>query len=340
MIDTTASRFLLALGLATGAIAPAWAECDAPETTLSLGLVQVPDRGHPSYSAAETFKTTVEEGTDCKVAIDLFPSGQLGGDREMFEALTIGTQDIGFISPPPMAAFTDVVNVLSLPWLFNGDLVLMHDLLTSEPGEELLDAIDTDVGTIKSLAFLYSPFRNFVTSKPVKSVEDLQGLKLRTMQANINIETFDAVGTNPTPIPFPEVYGAMQTGVVDGFETDVVGMYSGKFQEVGKYVAVSGHFNNVPIVVMSDVTWQSLDPSVQEVLQNAADEAGRVSFEQSMALIDDYTQRLKDEGVEFNEIDVPALAAKMGPIYEKYAGGSESAARFVEQVRAAAAKTQ
>ncbi|WBU52029.1 TRAP transporter substrate-binding protein [Paracoccus sp. SCSIO 75233] len=335
MTKTFSTRVALATCLTIGTLSPAWADCDAPETTLSLGLVQAPDRGHPSYAAAEIFKTTVEQGTGCKVQIDLFPSGQLGGDREMFEALTIGTQDIGFISPPPMSAFTTTVDVLSLPWLFSGDLDLMYQVLTSQAGADLLDAIDSDVGTIQSLSYLYSPFRNFVTSKPVQSVDDLQGLKLRTMQSNLNIETFSAVGANPTPIPFPEVYGAMQTGVVDGFETDVVGMYSGKFQEVAKNVTVSGHFNNVPIVVMNLMSWDALDAETQDVLQKAADEAGKLSYERSVALIDDYTQRLKDEGVEFYEIDTAALAAEMDPIYEKYAT-SDSAKAFVEAARTAA----
>lgn len=339
MFTRYSARAGIALFFIASAALPAWANCDAPETTLSLGLVQAPDRGHPSFAAAEVFKETVEKGTNCAVQIDLFPSGQLGGDREMFEALTIGTQDIGFISPAPMSAFTETVNVLALPWLFEGNLELMHEVLTTQPGRELLAAVDADVGTIKSLSYLYSPFRDFVTSAPVRSIEDLKGLKLRTMQSNMNIETFSAVGLNPTPIPFPEVYGAMQTGVVDGFETDVVGMYSGKFQEVAKNVTISGHFNNVPIVVMNAMSWDMLDADTQDVIQQAADAAGNVSYERSLALIDDYTQLLKEEGVNFFEIDAGALASQMGPIYEKYAS-SEAAQAFVEAVHSASGNAE
>lgn len=307
--------------------------CDAPAHTFSLGLVQAPDPGHPSYAAAMRFKEQVEASSECAVQIDLFPGGQLGGDREMFEAIVIGTQHIGFISPAPMSAFTNALDGLSLPWLFDGDLTLMHTALQGKPGETIRNAVDADTNT-KSLSFIYSPFRDFVTTKPITGNDVLKGLKLRTMQSALNVATFAAIGTNPTPIPFPEVYGALQTGVVDGFETDVVGMYSGKFHEVAKHVTTSGHFNNVPLIVMNQAAWDGLEPQYQAIVQKAADDAGALSYERSMAQVEEYTQKLKDAGVTFHTVDIDALRKETLPVYAQFEEKSDVTRAFVEQVNA------
>ena len=319
--------------LAMGALAGAAAACDAPKVKLSLGLVQAPDPGHPSYAAATKLKSDVEASTNCALQIDIFAGGQLGGDREMFEAIVIGTQDMGFISPAPVSAFTNALDGLSLPWLFDGDLKLMHEALLGEPGKSIRDAVDKDTNT-KTLSFIYSPFRDFVTTKPIGNKDVLAGLKLRTMQSALNVATFAAIGTNPTPIPFPEVYGALETGVVDGFETDVVGMYSGKFQEVAKYVTVSGHFNNVPLIVMNQARWDGLDPDMQAKLQTAADDAGTLSYERSVAQVEEYTQKLKDAGVTFNTIDIDALRAATKSVYAEFEAKSDVTKHFVEQIEA------
>jgi tripartite ATP-independent transporter DctP family solute receptor len=325
----TLSAALTVLLLGVGAAAA----CDAPKHTFSLGLVQAPDPGHPSYAAAELFKKDVEEKTNCAIQINIFAGGQLGGDREMFEAIVVGTQDIGFISPAPISTFTSALDGLSLPWLFGGDLQLMREALQGKPGDLLREAVDKDTNT-RTLSFIYSPFRDFVSVKPIGSNEVLQGLKLRTMQSALNVATFKAIGTNPTPIPFPEVYGALQTGVVDGFETDVVGMYSGKFHEVAKYITKSGHFNNVPLIVMNQGDWDSLDPELQAKMQESAEAAGTLSYERSVAQVEEYTQKLKDAGVTFSTIDIDALRKATAGVYAEFEAKSPVTKEFVVEINA------
>lgn len=324
---TAVGAMILSTGIAT-------ANCPNPQQRIGLGLVQAPDPGHPSYAAAELIKSEVEKNTNCEVQIDIFAGGQLGGDREMFESIVIGTQDMGFISPAPISAFTTALDGLSLPWLFEGDLDLMHQVLMGDGGKLLREATDKDTQA-KSLGFIYSPFRDFVTTQPVENNEALRGLKLRTMQSTLNVDTFAAVGANPTPVPFPEVYGALETGVVDGFETDVVGMYSGKFHEVAKHVASSGHFNNVPLIVINQMKWDSLTSEQQEALQAASDAASDLSYERSKEQTVEYTQKLQDAGVTFTEIDTTALREKTAGIYEAYEEKSPVTAQFVQLVNAA-----
>jgi C4-dicarboxylate-binding protein DctP len=231
-----------------------------------------------------------------------------------------------------MSSFTPAVNGLSFPWLFDGDLGLMREALNGKPGTLLKAAIDKDTNT-KTLGFIYSPFRNLVTIKPVDSVSDLHGLKLRTMESDLNVQTFRAVGADPTPIPFPEVYGALQTGVVDGFETDVVGMYSGKFQEVAKNVTISGHFNNVPLIVVNQAKWQSLSPDLQKIMEDAATEAGTLSYKRSLAEQSEYTKKLEDAGVKFHKIDISKLEQEAKAVYPEFEKKAPVTAEFVKAVQ-------
>lgn len=326
----------LVLRVAAGCVAafalagPAFA-CDKPATSLKLGLVQPPDIEHPSYAAAVKFKELVEAKTNCALEIKLFPGGQLGGDREMFEAVVIGTQDIGFISPAPISAFTPALDGLSLPWLFNGDLALMRKALTGEPGKKVLKALDADT-RVKSLAFMYSPFRDLVSTKPLNSVDALKGVKMRTMQSPLNVEIFAAIGTNPTPMAYPEVYGALQTGVIDAFETDVVGMSAGKFYEVSKFMTRSGHFNNTPVVVMNSGKFRKLPADQQAALQAAADMAGDVTYQMSLDQAKKVTEQLKQRGVTFYDIDVNRLRQAAGTVYAKFEAKSAVTKEFVSDV--------
>lgn len=324
-------RGVAAVLLAAAALAaPAYA-CTKPTTSLKLGLVQPPDPEHPSYAAALKFKEHVESATKCALEIKLFPAGQLGGDREMFEAIVVGTQDLGFISPAPMSTFTQALDGLSLPWLFSGDLALMHKVLTGDAGKRLMKAVDSDT-KVKSLAFLYSPFRDVVSTKPLPNVESFKGVKMRTMQSKLNVDTFAAIGMNPTPMPYPEVYGALQTGVIDAFETDVVGMSAGKFYEVSKHITRSGHFNNTPLVIAAASKFRRLSPEFQTALQNAAEMAGEITYKMSLEKAKATTEQLKQRGVTFYEVDATRLREAARPVYTKFEAESPVTKRFVEDV--------
>lgn len=328
-----------AMALAAGlAFAGAAAACEKPETTISYSSVVNPDPHHPYFVASQTFKEVVEAETDCKVQVDLFMGGQLGGDRETFEAIMIGTQDMGLISSPPISAASTAVEALNLPWLFRGDLELLKATVNGEPGKWMFEALEADTG-VKPLAVTVVPFRNIISVKPVTSVADLNGLKIRVMQSPSNIATFRAVGANPTPISPAEVYGAVQTGVVDATETDVLGMYAGKLHEVAKNVTISGHFNNPAVMVINADLFAGYDEATQAAILKAAAAAAEKSYEVSYAEADKVTEILKEQDkVVFHEIDVGQLQGAMGPVYDEAAKASDVTKRVVEAVNELASK--
>lgn len=312
--------------------------CEKPEIKISYSSVVNPDPHHPYYVASQTFKEVVEQETNCKVQVDLFMGGQLGGDRETFEAIMIGTQDMGLISSPPISAASTAVEALNLPWLFRGDLELLKATVNGEPGKWMFEALEADTG-VKPLAVTVVPFRNIISVKPVKAVEDLSGLKIRVMQSPSNIATFRAVGANPTPISPAEVYGAVQTGVVDATETDVLGMYAGKLHEVAKNVTISGHFNNPAVMVINADVFAGYDEETQAAILKAAAAAAEKSYEVSYSEADKVTEILKSENnVSFHEIDVEQLQSAIGSVYDDATKASEVTKRVVDAVNELAAQ--
>lgn len=337
-IHRTLAALAFALAAATAVSTTAQA-CDAPKVSYKFAHVVAPDEQHPFHAASLAFKKYVEEKTNCEVQINVFPGGQLGSDREMFEAMTIGTIDMGIISSPPISAFTTSLEGLNLPWLFNGDLDLLRASVRSEAGQKMFEAFREDTG-VRAFDVTVVPFRDIISIRPITSNEQLNGFKMRVMQSPSNIATFAAVGANPTPLAFPEVYGALETGVIEGLENDVIGMYAGKLQEVAKHVTRSGHFNNPAVISINDSLYESMDPALQETIKEAATVAADKSYEVAKAQEQHITDVLKEQGVQFHEIDIQKLRDAMGPVYEQATSQSPVVAEFVESVNQLAGKSQ
>lgn len=332
-------RVVAGFALATAAIAaatPAMADCDpsAAEKTFKLGHVVPADPNHSYHAAALAMKENVEAASDCKIQINIFPAGQLGGDRAMLESITIGTQDMGVISGPVASAFTPVLDALSLPWLFNGDLDFQYSVLSGKAGDALLDAFEKDTGVV-ALGYVFQPFRNFVTKNPVEKIDDFSGVKIRSMENPLHMETFKDIGASPTPVPYPEMYGALETGVVDAFDGDVAGIYAGKYYEVVKNVTLSNHFTTSPVILMSSMAWGGLSEEQQGWFEDAADAAAKRSYELTKEYVPVYTEKLKEAGVKFHEIDISKLREATEPLYEEYRNKSPEIAAFLDAVNAA-----
>lgn len=298
---------------------------------MRLGWVVAFQEDHPYTVAAVTFAKVVKEKTNGRIEFDLFPGGQLGGDRDMFEAIQLGTLDAGVISAPVVAAFTKVLVGTDMPYIFNNDYDLMYKAEAGEPGKKLLKRLEQET-KVKALTFTFQPFRHFHTTKEIKSLADMKGLKLRAMQTPVHIDIFKALGANPTPIPYTEVYTSMQTGTIDGFESDVIGSNASKFYDVTKYITISGHFNNAVILVMSPKTWDKLSPEDQKIMQEAADAAAKASLDITKAANDKYMKVMQDKGVKINKIDLKEFIEAEKPVIEKYSKEIPEVKEFVDAV--------
>lgn len=216
------------------------------------------------------------------------PASQLGGERDMIEGLQIGSVDLVVTSTGPLGNFVPEVLVLDLPFLFR-DYAHARATLDGEVGQELLEIIGQN--DLVGLAWSENGFRHITNSqRPIRTPADLEGLRLRTMENRVHMAAFAGMGAAPTPMAFPELFGAMQQGVVDGQENPITVITAARFWEVQGHVSLTGHVYSPAIVLASPVLFNALTEEEQGWFREAA----RASAAATRAEVD----RLEREGVE------------------------------------------
>ncbi|KIC48042.1 TRAP transporter substrate-binding protein [Tateyamaria sp. ANG-S1] len=237
---------------------------------------------------AQAFLDTLSELSGGEWSGKQAPAGQLGGERDMIEGLQIGSVDMVITSTGPLGNFVPEVYALDLPFLFR-DYDHARAVLDGEIGQELLEKMrDAD---LVGLAWSENGFRHVTNSqRPVTSPDDLAGLKLRTMENRVHMEAFQNMGAAPTPMAFPELFSALQQGVVDGQENPVVVITTSNFWEVQNYVSLTGHVYSPAILLVSPILWDGLSEEEQGWFR----EASKASVAATRAEV----LRLEEEGVE------------------------------------------
>jgi tripartite ATP-independent transporter DctP family solute receptor len=217
------------------------------------------------------FKELVEKNSDGKIKVDLYHSSQLGDDREMMEALQMGTQEMTCPSTAPIAPFVNGFKVFDLPFLFPTYEAADY-VLDGPVGQDLLNQLP-EIGLI-GLAYWENGYRQLTNSKrAVATPEDCKGLKVRTMENPIHLAAWKALGANPTPMAFGELFSAMQQKVVDGQEYPWGTIYLQNFPEVQDYSTDTGHVYSPFVLLMSKKFWDKLPEDLQKVVKEAAMEA-------------------------------------------------------------------
>jgi tripartite ATP-independent transporter DctP family solute receptor len=244
----------------------------------------------------------IDEHSD-NLEVKLYPSSALGQEREVYEAMQLGSGASCVISGSAILNnFVPKTGVLDLPFLWH-DFDHAHRVLDSEVGDLLAKELE-DVG-IKILAWIDSwGYRNVVTSdKEVKTADDLKGMKIRTIQSPFNIAALNSMGTNATPMAFGEIYTSMQTGVLDGFEHSAAIIRANKFYEVAKYLVLTRHLFGPVVISFSKKEWDSLLPEDQKVVQEAALLARDIERALAPVREREAIAALQQEGMIVNEID-------------------------------------
>jgi tripartite ATP-independent transporter DctP family solute receptor len=263
---------LLALALAFSSASRAHAQ---PKTVVKYAIEV--DTRHPYYGAAQMMARRAAELSGNRLEVQLFPSGQLGGSREMVEGLQVGTMEM---AQPTAAVASRVVKelaVFDLPFLFR-DFAHLHAYIDG-PGGAAVRAAALGRG-IRILGFYTGGTRGVYARKPLKGIEDLRGLKVRTIEAPIVTATFRALGAIATPIPFPELYSALQSGVVDAAEGNIVTYRTSKLDEVAPHVLHIRYLITVVLTAISEATWQKLPADLRTALDQASRES--VAYERKL----------------------------------------------------------
>ncbi|WP_205648566.1 DctP family TRAP transporter solute-binding subunit [Acuticoccus kandeliae] len=266
MIDRR--QLMIASAIVAGACA-AGAPALAQDVTLRFGHYAAP--ADTAHKAAERFAELVAEKSGGAMAIEVFPAGELGNSPTMLEGARLGTIDLVLTGNPYFTGFAPVLNLLDLPFLFESD-AHAYAVLDGEVGQALMDAIRPS--GLQGLAFWELGFRSLTNNvRPIREPADLKGLKLRTTPNPAHIKAFETLGANPTPMPFTEVYAALQTGTIDGQENPVNHIYASKLQEVQKYLSLTEHAYTAAPLVMNAMRFNSLTDEQKQILHEAALEA-------------------------------------------------------------------
>lgn len=285
-----------------------------PTMNLKVGHVLAPD--HPYQLGLEKFAELVAEKSDGRITIDVFHSSQLGGEREMIEGLQLGTLDMTIVSTAPLAGFANSFLVFDLPFIFQ-DRDSAYEVLDGPIGTEILGTLDS-VG-IKGLCFWENGFRHVTNSKlPVKLPQEMDGMKIRTMENKIHMSSFRVLGADPTPMAFGELFTALQQKTVDAQENPIPIIYTSNFYEVQDYLSLTGHFYAAAPLLISKSLWDSLSPEDQEIIMESALEAQDYERGLIRQMDEECIELLKEKGMEVIEVDKQAWFEAMQPVYEEY----------------------
>jgi len=261
------------------------------------------------FQSLQYFKEVVEKNSDGKIEVVLFHSSQLGDDRNMMEALKMGTQEMTCPSTAPMTAFINAFKIYDLPFIFANEEVADY-ILDGPVGKKLLDMLP-DQGLV-GLAYWENGFRMLTnSSRPVQSPEDLKGMKIRTMENPIHLAAFRTMGANPTPMAFGELFSAMQQKVVDGQENPWGTIFLQNFFEVQKYATDTGHVYSPFVLLISKKFWDKLPDDLKAVVQDAADQSKVHNRALNRKMNAEYLEKLKEK------MDVAILTPEQKAAFQK-----------------------
>lgn len=292
------------------------AGCATDDSTKVLKLGHGLDMSHPVHIGMEHMADLLAEKSGGKLTIQIYPSGQLGSERELVELLQVGSLAMTKVSAAVMENFAPNFKVLGLPYLFE-DKDHLFEVLNGTIGEELLEQ-GRDY-RILGLCFYDAGSRSFYTKdKAVRSPEDLQGLKIRVMKSNTAVKMVDALGGSPTPISYGELYAALQQGVVDGAENNPPSFFFSRHYEVCKYYSLDEHTTIPDVLLISTDWWNDLSDQEQQWVKEAAKESvtyQRKVWEESEA---ESLRAVEEAGVTIIRPDKSKFSEEVQSVYEEY----------------------
>ena len=279
----------------------------------------IQDDSASGIALLDYFKPYIEDHSDGRIQVDVQNNSVLGGDRDLYEGLQLNTVQASFGPMSTLANFEPDYAVCDFPFLFE-DKDEAYAELDGEFGAKLAEDLP-QVG-MRLLAYGENAFRNISNAvKPINTIEDLKGLKIRVMESPVNIATYTALGCNPTHMAFGELYTGLQQKTVDGQDNGVVLTYTAKLYEVQPYYTFTGQIYAPNAIVVSEAFWQSLPEDLQKVVQEGSEYAmenqRRLNTEMEASL----QETMEAEGVSFNSMD-PAEVERMreatGSVWEQF----------------------
>jgi len=326
-------RIVLAVLIGVVLIFSSFAMCEA-KTIVKYGHVGPPI--HPQHHGALAFAKYVTEKTNGEIEVQVFPLGQLGGERSMTEQVQAGTLHMTAVTAGVLANFVPEMGIIELPFIYPNRNTAYSVLDDKEVKERFAKFCDPKGFVF--IGYTENEFRDMTNSKrPIKRPDDLKGLKIRVVESPIFIDTFKALGANPTPMPFPEIYNALQQKVIDGQDNPLYTSTLMKFTEVNKFATVTNHILTECPVVVNKKFWNSLTPEQQKIFREAAEVQIKTNRDGNTKGRADAMEKAKAQGVDvyvLTAADRGAFKKAVKPVLDKYRGvyGSEWFDFFLKKI--------
>jgi len=311
-------RRILGAAVAAGCVA-ALPRAAVAQQKMVLKATDVHPLGYPTVEAIVRMGAKLEKATGGRYAIQMFPSMQLGGEKEMIEQAQVGALQIARISVGPMGPIVDELNVFNMPFVFR-DENHMRKVIDGPIGQEMLAKLTNSSARLVALGWMDAGTRNVYSDKPVTKPADLKGMKIRMMGNPIFVETMNAMGGNGIAMGFNELHQALQTGVVDGAENNEPTLFAQNHYQTpkGKVYSLTGHLIIPEIFVFSKVSWDKLSKADQDLIRKFSREAQLEQRKLWDAYVAEATGKLKAAGIKFVPADKEAFYKATQPVRDKY----------------------
>jgi len=327
---------VLSLTCLAGCGSSAPAENEAPEASVETETeVSVPSdetrvlklactKASGSYMVdeLEVFADRVNELSDGSLTVEIYPSSQLGGQDEIMEGLGMGTIEMSFLPASVCESFFPKIGVPGTLFVAQNEEHALN-IWKSDYAQEILEEMANTIN-VRCFNFVIEGTRNVWTTKPVNQLSDLNGIKLRVPGVPSFVDSFGALGANPTPMALSEVYTGLQTGIVEGLEMDTPTIVVNKMEELCKYCYKTGHGVSIMSFMIANNLWNELSDAEKEALATAAEESEAVMNEQYYVELEANEKSLAEQGVTFvtpSDEDLAAMAETLSPIAEKLLEG-------------------
>ena len=302
-----------------------------PEVTWVASCANADD--HPAVQGVHKFAELVEEKSGGRMHIDVFANAQLASDRDCIEGMQMNTIQSGIMVSSALAGFTDELLVFDLPFLFDSS-AQGQALCDSDVGQQILGTLE-DIG-IKGLGWMEYGMRNITNSvRPIETPEDLQGIKIRTMENPIHMAAFQVMGADPTPMAFGELFTALQQGTIDAQENPLSVITSSRFNEVQDYLSMTEHVYSAAPLMVSKAAYDALPDDLKAIVDEAGTEACQWEREYLAEVEVQWLDELEAAGTQINYPDKAPFVEAMSSVYDEFVGdGDDMVSReLLEQVR-------
>lgn len=320
---------LLIAGCGSKKEASQGAEAQKPKYTFRLAEAHPAD--YPTTLGDKKFAELVNERSKGRIQIKVYDSAQLGDEKSVIQQIQMGSIEFTRISSGTLAEFNKQFGVFSLPYIFDNDEHVWN-FLDSDYGKQMLANLEKS--RMVGLAYYSSGSRSFYTKNPVKSPEDLKGMKIRVIQNAINVDLMKAFGASATPMPYGEVFSALQTGVIDGAENNPPSYLTANHYQAVKNYILDGHQRVPEVLMVSKVVWDKLSEEDRALIKQAAQDSVQYQKEAWNKFEKDALAKLIQNGVVVTEVkDIKPWKDAVKPVIEKYGAEYKAELEAIEKAR-------